>query len=258
MSDNDEKRHFPRTEMKGKLRYRVPEQMEISLASIKNISEGGLCLLTEAEHGAGQKLSLEFGLPGDPRPILGTGVVRWVELLDIPQGKFNFRVGIQFEEIDDERREEIRKFIVKRLRKQIHDEVAGGEGQKDAPPSGEKLTILVIDDDRVTLNLVREVFSEEFNVLTAQDGFTGVEKAKEWKPDIILLDIIMPDMDGFSTLMMLKDFAETAEIPVIMLSVVRDKNKVFQAIQHGARDYMIKPFTSETLLDKIRKHGLGI
>ncbi len=247
-----DKREYPRYEMKGKVRFRVPEQMDISMASIKNISGGGLCLLTEPKVKAGQKLSLEFGLPGDVKPILGVGKVCWVEELDYPLGRFNFRVGIEFVKIDEERQARIDKFVVNCLKSQIKEEVGRKEGERI--PDSDKITILAIDDDKVTLKLIKDVFKDEFNVIVATSGHMGLEKARELDPDIILLDIIMPDMDGFSTLMLLKDFPETAKIPVIMLSVVREKTKVFQAIQHGANDFMIKPFTSETIIKKIKKY----
>lgn len=248
-----DKRQYPRFEMKGKVRFRVPEHMDISIASIKNISGGGLCLLTEQKVVKDQKLSLEFGLPGDAKPILGVGEVKWVEELDYPQGRFNFRVGIQFVKIDEDRQKRINKFVINRLKSQVREEVERSRKDSGRQMDEKKITILAIDDDKITLNLIKDVFKDEFNIIIATSGHMGVEKARELSPDIILLDIVMPDMDGFSTLMLLKDFPETEKIPVIMLSVVREKTKVFQAIQHGATDYMIKPFSSETLVEKIRK-----
>jgi len=248
MSKESEKRRHPRVALKGSVRFRVPDQMDISMASIKNISDGGLCLLTEDKIAAGEILSLEFAVPGEPGATLCVGEVRWVEDMEEPQGRFKHRIGIEFLEIGHEKRKRIKGLVVGHLKSQVHDEVTKGKNESDKRPS-----ILIIDDDRVTLNLINDVFKDEFDVMTADGGRKGIELAREWKPSIILLDIIMPDMDGFSTLMNLKEFPETADIPVVMLSVVRDKQKVFQAIQYGAKDFMIKPFTSETLIQKIRK-----
>ena len=139
--------------------------------------------------------------------------------------------------------------MVKRLKERVREELERVKPQKEY----KRRSILVIDDDKVTLSMVKEVFSDEFNVVTARDGHEGIEKAIEWRPDIILLDIIMPDMDGFSTLMLLKDIDETRDIPVMMFSVVREKSKIFQAIRDGAQDFILKPFTPESLLVKIRK-----
>jgi len=164
------------------------------------------------------------------------------------EGRFTHRVGVEFIEISEKRRQAITGFVVNRLRSQVNREI-----RDEKPPINRRLSMLVVDDDRVVLKLIEEIFKDSFNVITARDGYAGIEKAREWRPDIILLDIVMPDLDGFSTLMLLKDFPETANIPVIMLSVLRQKSKIFQAVQHGAHDYALKPFTAESLLRKIRK-----
>lgn len=246
MTKDEDKRVYPRFDIKAKAKFKAPIQMDISLATIKNISGGGLCILTEKKLDMGTTLSLEFQLPGDTAPIIASSVVRWIETLDMPVSNYKYRVGIEFRDIKKSQQEKINKFVINRMRAQVREKVG------EAIPGKKPLTILAVDDDKVTLSTIKSVFEESFTVLTASDGHTGIELAREWRPDIILLDIIMPDMDGFSTLMMLKDFPETANIPVIMLSVIREKNKVFQAMQHGAKDYMIKPFTSESLIKKIQ------
>lgn len=246
MSKPEDKREYPRFDIKAKAKFKAPIQMDISLATIKNISGGGLCILSEKKLDIGLVLSLEFQLPGDTAPIIASSEVRWVENLDIPVGKYNYRVGIGFREIKKSQQDKINKFVINRMKAQVKEKMG------DTIPGKKPLTILAVDDDKVTLQTIKSVFEDSFTVIIASDGHAGIELAREWRPDIILLDIIMPDMDGFSTLMMLKDFPETANIPVIMLSVIREKNKVFQAMQHGAKDYMIKPFTSESLIKKIQ------
>jgi CheY-like chemotaxis protein len=252
MSDMSDKRRYPRLEIKGSVKIRVPETMDISIASLKNISAGGLCLMSVEGLTEGGVLNLEFGLHGDKNPIVAKGFVKWSELMEPPSGRFTHRVGIEFIEIDEEKQRQITEFVIQRMRDQMRDEI-----KAEKPVVSRRMTLLVIDDDRVVLKLVEDIFRDSFNVITASDGYAGIEKAKEWRPDLILLDIIMPDLDGFSTLMLLKDFPETADIPVIMLSMLRQKSKIFQAIQHGASDYIIKPFTSESLFRKIRKVALA-
>lgn len=246
----DDKRRYPRIDMKGTVRYRVPENMDISMASIKNVSGGGLCLLTEHDIMEGATLTLEFLLPGSQKPIIALGEVRWIERVDPPIGKFGFRIGVQFLKIDDEKQNALTDFVVRRLKSQVKEELPP---QEKTDEGKRRLTMLIVDDDKVVLKLIEEIFKGSFNVITANNGYIGIEKAKEWRPDLILLDIIMPDLDGFSTLMLLKDFPETSGIPVIMLSVLREKSKVFQAMQHGASGYILKPFTAESLLRKIKK-----
>lgn len=241
-------RKFPRLEVKGSVKYRIPGNMDISIASLKNISAGGLCLLSTVDIAEGARINLEFGLPGDMNPVMAIGEVRWSEKIEPPAGRFTHRLGILFIEISGAKKQRITDFVVQRMKAQVREEI-----KEESPAPSRRMSLLVIDDDKVVLKLVEAIFKENFNVITASDGYMGIEKAKEWRPDLILLDIVMPDLDGFSTLMLLKDFPETANIPIIMLSMLRQKSKIFQAIQHGATDYIIKPFTSESLFRKIQK-----
>ena len=247
-----EKRQYPRFELQAPIRFKVPTQrMDISMASIKNISGGGLCLLVNKKIELGQILQVEFVLPSDKTNIIAKCEVVWVdELGEESEGGYKYQLGIKFIEIDKQQQKAVNRFVVMRLKTRVREEL---DLVRPKQKPLERHKILVIDDDKVTLGMVKEVFSDEFDVITARDGHEGIEKAREWRPDIILLDIIMPDMDGFSTLMLLKDIEETRDIPVMMFSVVREKSKIFQAIRDGAQDFILKPFTPENLLLKIRK-----
>ena len=112
-------------------------------------------------------------------------------------------------------------------------------------------TILAVDDDKVVLEAINETFSDDYNILLAHDGHEAVELAGHHKVDIILLDVMMPGFDGFSTLMLLKDNDLTKDIPVIMLTAVGKKEKVISAFRDGAAGYLLKPFKEETLRSKI-------
>lgn len=245
---NEDKREFPRIELtkKGKAKFKVPNQMDLGLASIKNISGGGVCLLTTRPLDVTTIITIEFNIPGESESILADGEIVWVDIINPPVNQFTHQLGIRFIRIDDRKKEAVTRFVVRYLKSKVSDGVATAK-KRDK----KRHSILIIDDDKVTRRVVNEVFSDQFEVFTAANGLAGVEIAKDKRPDLILLDIIMPDFDGFSTLMMLKDFPETCDIPVIMLSVVRDKGAIFQALREGATDYLLKPFTSEKIVDKI-------
>ena len=251
MADSvNEKRQHPRLELKAPAKFRVPTaRMDIGMASIKNISGGGLCVLTNTKIKKGQVIQMEFGLPADKTTILALGEIVWVTDMDELDTKFKYQLGVKFVEIEKEKQKNINRFVITRLKARVREELDKLPTSKTAT----RRSILVIDDDKVTRELISTVFSDDFNVLTAADGYEGVEMAKNWRPDLILLDIVMPIMDGFSTLMILKDFGETKDIPVLMLSVLHDKSKIFQAIRGGAQDYILKPFTPENLIVKINK-----
>ncbi|PYK98781.1 MAG: hypothetical protein DME19_11175, partial [Verrucomicrobia bacterium] len=123
----------------------------------------------------------------------------------------------------------------------------------EAPPGAS--TILVIDDDPTVHDLMRRFLTKEgFRVAIAPGGKEGIQMAKELKPDLITLDVLMAEMDGWSVLTALKADPEIAEIPVIILTMFDDKEMGFAL---GASDYMTKPINRDRLVNVLRKHHHG-
>lgn len=113
-------------------------------------------------------------------------------------------------------------------------------------------TILIIDDDPPTLHALRDKFkSKGFNVLTANDGVSGLGAAMKNHPDIILLDIIMPRMDGMTMLKKLREDEWGKKAEVIMLTNLSDNDKIEEAAQAGTYDYLIK--TNWGIEDVVKK-----
>ncbi len=113
-------------------------------------------------------------------------------------------------------------------------------------------TVLVIDDDVATQELIgRYLTKEGFRVETASTGEEGVRRAIELRPDAITLDVLMPRMDGWAVLSALKDNPDLAEIPVVVLTIVDDKNLGFAL---GASDYLTKPIDYKRLLTILSKY----
>jgi CheY-like chemotaxis protein len=113
-------------------------------------------------------------------------------------------------------------------------------------------TVLIIDDEPgflVTLGSRLRV--NRYEVLTAGLGVEGFDKAKNDHPDLILLDVLMPEMDGYEVLEKLKQDEKTRNIPVIMMTVKCHKDDMLRAVHLGAADYLVKPFDPETFLRKI-------
>ena len=112
--------------------------------------------------------------------------------------------------------------------------------------------ILIIDDeeDMVTL-LSKGLVAHGYEVMTAANGWDGLALARLEKPDLILLDNVMPKMDGATTLASLKAVTETKNIPVVMLTALSDKKSINEALQNGAASYVVKPFELDLLLKKI-------
>lgn len=113
--------------------------------------------------------------------------------------------------------------------------------------------ILIIDDDKFILKVVDKLLSsKEYRVFTAQEGKKGIETAKSANPDLILLDINMPELDGFQVLKHLRKNSITKNTPVVMLTAVTEKDAILNAMRQGVLDYIIKPFDNESFLDKVK------
>ncbi|QTA83937.1 Two component system response regulator histidine kinase, GAF domain-containing [Desulfonema limicola] len=127
-------------------------------------------------------------------------------------------------------------------------------GSKAEVIPGRKQTVLVIDDDFNARELMKRFLHKEgFSVETASGGKEGLEKARAVRPDLITLDVMMPEIDGWSVLTILKTDPDLSDIPVIMLTMIDDKNMGFAL---GASEYMVKPVNYNrlaSLLDKYQK-----
>jgi DNA-binding response OmpR family regulator len=115
-------------------------------------------------------------------------------------------------------------------------------------------TILIIEDDKFLRELIaRKLNEEDFEVSEAVDGEEGIKKIKEEKPDLILLDLILPGIDGFEVLARMREDSTLSSIPVIILSNLGQKEDVEKGLKMGAVDYLIKAhFTPGEIIDKIK------
>ena len=113
-------------------------------------------------------------------------------------------------------------------------------------------TILAVDDDIDILELIQmSLTAEGFDVITANDGVSALEKAKAYSPDLILLDLMMPAMDGFEVIGKLRVEAQTRAIPVIMLTARAQTHERVQGLNAGADDYITKPFDLDELTARV-------
>jgi GAF domain-containing protein/DNA-binding response OmpR family regulator/anti-sigma regulatory factor (Ser/Thr protein kinase) len=131
------------------------------------------------------------------------------------------------------------------------EEAATPEEPADLGASGVG-TVLVIDDEAAVRDLMQRFLAKEgFRVVTASGGEEGLRRARELRPDTITLDVMMPGMDGWAVLSALKADPVVAEIPVVMLTIVDDKNLGYAL---GAADYLTKPIDRERLVAALRHH----
>jgi len=114
-------------------------------------------------------------------------------------------------------------------------------------------TVLVVDDERDILELIRyNLEKEDFHVRTVESGEDALRLARETEPDLIILDIMLPGMNGTEVCKRLKSAAETHHIPVLMLTAKSSSSDVVNGLELGADDYVTKPFIPSVLLARVR------
>lgn len=113
--------------------------------------------------------------------------------------------------------------------------------------------VLVIEDEmEIRANLLELLALEGYDIIGADNGVTGVIGAMEHSPDIILCDVMMPELDGYDVLSTLRQEPKTASIPFIFLTALADKGDIRQGMSLGADDYLTKPFTCTEVLSAIK------
>ena len=116
-----------------------------------------------------------------------------------------------------------------------------------------KPVILMVDDTPANLGILSELFEKDgYDLIVAEDGTSGVERATFAKPDLILLDVLMPNQDGFSTCQQLKKNKDTRNIPIIFMTALTDTENKVKGFELGAVDYITKPFQQEEVRARVQ------
>lgn len=121
-----------------------------------------------------------------------------------------------------------------------------------APPGAPRL--LLIDDMQEQLRQLSTLLARQYRLLYAVDGMAGLHRAQAHQPDLILLDVLMPGVDGLTVCRLLKGDAATAKIPVIFLSANAHPGQRLEGLRLGAADYIGKPFLAEEVLARVHVH----
>ncbi len=116
--------------------------------------------------------------------------------------------------------------------------------------------VLVVDDSATQRHVIGEVLGKQgFDVAFAEDGEKGVEQAKSSKPDLIIMDVVMPGMNGFQATRAISKDPETAHIPIIICTTKDQETDKVWGVRQGAKDYVVKPIDPAELLGKIAALG---
>lgn len=114
-----------------------------------------------------------------------------------------------------------------------------------------RANILIVDDEASNLNILNQILKERYNIFAAKSGKTALRMAAEKKPELILLDMVLPDISGFEVLSKLKEQDETRDISVIIITALSSEENRQTGFDLGAADYITKPFRSSDVKEKI-------
>jgi CheY-like chemotaxis protein len=119
----------------------------------------------------------------------------------------------------------------------------------------QKATILIVDDEPFNVDVLQQELEElNYQIITAANGQEALGKIKSQQPDLILLDLMMPVLDGFAVLSEIKADNNLRDIPVIIVSAADDSKSIVKGIKQGADDYITKPIDAEHLKKKVKEH----
>jgi PAS domain S-box-containing protein len=135
------------------------------------------------------------------------------------------------------------------LDEEIPDSIA--DDQDDQFPAAAKAFVLLVDDNADMREYVRSLLAGRFDVVATGNGRTALEEVRRRTPDLVLTDVMMPEMDGFALLKALRGDPETATIPIIMLSARAGEEARIEGVDSGADDYLTKPFTARELVARV-------
>lgn len=115
-------------------------------------------------------------------------------------------------------------------------------------------TLLIVDDEKQNRTLLTELLQDDYQIILAKNGVQAMERARERGPDLILLDVLMPEMDGFAVLHALRQDDGTRYIPVIFISALDAAADEERGLAQGAVDYIVKPFHPPIVRARVRNH----
>jgi len=126
--------------------------------------------------------------------------------------------------------------------------------ENNAIDDNDKKKILLVDDNEVQLSMTEIQLKKDYEVTTAKSGKEALDHLFHGLvPNLIILDILMPDMDGWETFGRLRAVSVLHEVPILFLSSINDKSEIDRAFDMGAADFLVKPFKSKEFLERIRK-----
>ncbi len=238
-----EQRKFPRCNVALDVAFgpcgdggtRPPEAQLIRTVTV-NLSLGGLCLYSSACYPIGTPLYCAIALPGLKGLIEARGVLAWFQKVN--HGGHGYKLGMEFAELSAEHRAALERLL-------------------DRPPAAEpsrSKTLLLVDDDQELQRALKLRFeSVGFRVVTASDGLEAIRKGREEHPHLIILDLMLPRLNGYEVCRLLKFDQKFQRIPIILFTARSRVEDMELGRAVGADAYVTKPFNGTDLIAKVEE-----
>ena len=214
-----------------------PSDVQLERTVTVNLSLGGLCLYSDILYPIGAQLFCAISLPGRAKPLETVGTVAWFHKID--QDAHGYKLGLEFSDLT------------------AHDRAAL-QALFDRPPSPEhaasKRRLLLVDDDeelRCAVGLRFE--SSGFQVIMAADGLEALRKGRDEHPDLIILDLMLPQLNGYEVCRLLKFDQKFHHIPIILCTARSRQEDKAMGEAVGADAYVTKPFDGQALIAKVQE-----
>ncbi len=198
-----------------------------------NLSRTGVCLYSDILYPIGALLTLHVSLPNRPTTMLFTGAVAWFQKIDLEVHAY--RLGIEFGEVSADTQAALDDLL-------RHPPAAAASRSR---------RLLIVDDDQELLRGLQLRFEASgFDVITADNGLEALRRGREDHPDLIILDLMLPNMNGYEVCRLLKFDQKYRRIPVILCTARSRQEDMALGRQVGADAFVTKPFDGKALIAK--------
>lgn len=217
-----------------------PADAQLERTVTVNLSRGGLCLYTDILYPVGAQLYCALSLPGRAEALALTGAVAWFQKLDADT--HTYRLGIEFDALPAAPREALEALM---------------DAPQTVPVARAKRLLLVDDDEELRRAMQLRFEASGFTVVTAANGLEALQRGREDKPDLIILDLMLPNLNGYEVCRLLKFDPKFHHIPIILCTARSRQEDMTLGQAVGADAYVTKPFDGKMLLAKAEELLVG-
>ena len=212
----------------------VPKGIRAKRTITIDLSLTGACLYSDSLYRVGSKISCAISISGRANPLQNIGTVVWFRKTGLEAR--GYKLGVEFGEFSAEDQAALKALF---------------EHPPATAASREKKVLLVEDDQEFQLALKLRFESVGFQVMTANDGLEGLRKGREEHPNVIVLDLMLPNLNGYDICRLLKFDQKFRHIPIILLTARSRREDKEMGCAVGADAYVVKPFDGKGLLTKV-------